>query len=209
MSGFYPVFLKLAGRQCLVVGGGQVAERKVAGLLDCGAVVRVVSPVITPLLSEMAGAGRISWRQGEFSLSDLEGVFLSIVATDSTAVNRAIAEECSRRGILVNVVDDPEHADFFVPAVVRRGSLQIAISTGGKSPYLARKIREDLENIYSPVFEPFLDYLGKIRQRLLIGEPDPERRNEILTQLVDDETLNLLKQGQLEQAKERVKRCLS
>lgn len=204
MARCYPISLNLSQQPCLVVGGGSIAERKVSSLLACGARVRVVSPTLTPGLKQMYDGGQISYRQGEYQTSDLEGVFLVIAATNRDKVNRRIANEAMERNILVNVVDDPPHGNFYVPAVVRRGSLQIAISTDGKSPLLARKIREELEERYGPEYGLLADLLGEIRTDVLAHTPDPEKRRGLLTALVDDQVLQLLANGETERAKERV-----
>ncbi|MGB9802439.1 MAG: precorrin-2 dehydrogenase/sirohydrochlorin ferrochelatase family protein [Desulfofundulus sp.] len=200
----YPVSLILPQRRCLVVGGGGVAERKVLSLLDCGAEVMVVSPTLTPRLQELAGEGRISYRQGEYRTDDLTGAFLVIAATNQDEVNRRVAEEAGARNMLVNVVDDPPYGNFYVPAVVRRGSLQIAISTDGKSPMLARKIKEELEQRYGPEYGLLVDLIGEIRHDILENMVDSRKRRDLLTSIVDEQVLHLLASGDLEQAKERV-----
>ncbi|OAT85515.1 precorrin-2 dehydrogenase/sirohydrochlorin ferrochelatase family protein [Desulfotomaculum copahuensis] len=209
MSGCYPISLHLAGRRCLVVGGGSVAERKVLSLLACDARVTVVSPRVCPGLRKMAAAGRIDWHCGEYHNTVLDGIFLVIAATDQDAVNRLVSKECLERNLLVNVVDDPPHGNFYVPAVMRRGPLQIAVSTGGHSPLLARKIKEELARRYGPEYGEFAVWLGEIRTRLLENISDPEKRHRILASLVDDQVLLLLAEGRLTQAKERVEQCLS
>lgn len=209
MAGHYMVALNLENKRCLVVGGGQVAQRKVHALLDCGGIVEVISPQLTPVLNELAQNGAIAHRRGIYQASDLTGVFIVIAATSDPEVNRQVAEDCLQRNLLVNVVDDPSRANFFVPATVRRGFLRIAVSTGGKSPLLARRIREELEGLYGTLFEEFLDFLGEIRDNILSSVTDPRQRNLMLRELVDQETLGLLREGHLDRAKERVqKKCL-
>lgn len=181
-----------------------MAERKVRSLLECGASVRVVSPEITPGLKILAGEGRIFYRQGYYLASDLEGVFLVIGSTDQEPVNRQVAEDCASCNIIVNIVDDPAKGNFFVPAVVRRGSLTIAVSTDGKSPMLARKIREELEKHYGPQYGEFLDMLGELREAIIRNVADNEKKREILEKLVDDMVLGLLKEGKMDMVKERV-----
>jgi len=200
----YPISLILSQRPCLVVGGGSVAERKVLSLLACGAKVKVVSPSLTPTLQDLASKGKINYRRGTFEIADLENMFLVIAATDRDEVNHRIATEAMARNMLVNVVDDPPYGNFYVPAVLRRGSLQIAISTDGKSPLLARKIKEELEERYGPEYGILVDLLGEIRHDILNKITDPRKRRELLEAIVDDETLQLLAGGELEKAKERV-----
>lgn len=200
----YSISLDLTDKECLVVGGGQVAERKARSLLECGARVRVVSPEISPGLTALAGEGRIAYRRGTYRASDLEGVFLVIGSTDQEAVNRQVADDCSARNLIVNIVDDPMKGNFFVPAVVRRGSLTIAVSTDGKSPMLARKLREELEKTYGPQYEEFLDMLGDLREAVIRNVSDHEKKREIFENLVDDVVLGLLKEGRMDRVKERV-----
>jgi len=200
----YPVFLDLKNKKCLVVGGGQVAERKVLSLLECGARVHVVSPEITPRLRSMAGQGRISYRYGRYESSDLEGIFLVIGSTDQDEVNRQVEKDCITRNLVVNIVDDPTKGNFFVPAVVRRGSLTIAVSTGGNSPMLARKLREELEKNFGPQYEEYLNFLGDLRKDVIRHVADPETKNKILESFVDEQVLALVKEGRVDLAKERL-----
>lgn len=200
----YLISLDLTDKVCLVVGGGQVAERKVRSLLECGARVRVVSPKISHGLTFLAQEGRIAYRRGEYHTSDLEGVFLVIGSTDREDVNRQVADDCSARSLIVNIVDDPTKGNFFVPAVVRRGSLTLAVSTEGKSPMLARRIREELEKIYGPQYEEFLDMLGALREDVIRNVSDEIKKREILENLVDDVVLTLLREGRMDMVKERV-----
>ena len=200
----YMISLDLSGKECLVVGGGQVAERKVRSLLECGARVRVVSPEISGGLKSLAEEGGISYRRGYYRAADLEGIFLVIGSTDREEVNRQVAEDCASRGLLVNIVDDPTKGNFFVPAVVRRGALTIAVSTGGKSPLLARRIREELEKTYGPHYEEFLDILGELREDVIRKVGDGGKKRDILESLVDDLVLSLLKEGRMDMVKERI-----
>ncbi len=200
----YFISLDLTDKKCLVVGGGQVAERKVCSLLECNACVYVVSPESTPGLKSLLEKGRITYRSGCYQTSDLEGVFLVIGATGREDVNRKVAEDCSVRNIIVNIVDDPTKGNFFVPATVRRGTFTIAISTGGKSPLFARKIREELEMRYGPHYGDFLDMLGGLREDVINRVCDPEKKKMILESLVNDEILELLRKGQMDLVKERL-----
>ena len=145
MAAYYPVFLDLQGKRCVVVGGGQVAERKVHGLLRCHAEVAVVSPDATPSIRDLAENGQLVWHRRTYQESDLQGAFLAIAATDQEAVNGAIASEATREKVILNVVDKPALCTFIAPAVVEKGEVTVAVSTGGSSPALARKIREWLE----------------------------------------------------------------
>jgi precorrin-2 dehydrogenase/sirohydrochlorin ferrochelatase len=202
MAGRYLVSLDLENKKCLVAGGGNVAERKVRSLLECGALVSVVSPVITPALASMAEEGLILYRRGHYQSSDLDGVFLVFGATGREEVNRQIAEDCAGLGLIVNIVDDPAKCSFYVPATVRRGHLAIAVSTGGKSPLLARKIREELELVYGPQYAEFLEILGALREEVIKNVSDPGKKKKILEDLLSDDILDMLKNGRLGQAKE-------
>lgn len=201
----YPVFLNLAGKKCLVVGGGTVARRKVAALLPTGADITVVSPALDSDLAELVQQEKISYRQGRYETSDLDGIYLVISATNDAATNGIIVNDCRELNILINVVDDPGRCNFHVPSVVHRGAFKMAISTGGKSPRLARLVRMELEQEYGSQFEAFVDFLGQIRARAMSTIEDPTQRSLVLKNLVDGQTLGLVKQGNLEQAKERVK----
>ena len=145
MTNLFPMFLKLEGRQCLVVGSGRVGEPKIEGLLETGARIRVVSLDASPAVREWARTGKLELELRSFSDDDLNGAFLAVVATNSRTLNERIYREAQRRGVLCNVVDVPDLCDFYYPAVVNRGDLQIAVSTAGKSPSLAQKIRQQLE----------------------------------------------------------------
>ena len=146
MTAYYPVYLNLTGKRCLVFGGGRVAEDKIAKLRHSGAKVSVVSPEVTPAIRDAALSGDVEWRDRHYQPGDLEGAFLSIAATDQRKVNQQIFREAERLGVLLNVVDDPAQCTFIAPSIVQRGSVTLAISTGGASPALARKLREALTN---------------------------------------------------------------
>lgn len=202
MSGRYLVSLDLNNKRCLIVGGGSVAQRKALSLLECGACVHLVSPDVTPLLESMTQDGIIIYRKGCYSSCDLADVFLVIGASGREDVNRQVADDCLNRNLIVNIVDDPAKGNFFVPATVRRGSLEIAVSTGGKSPLLARKIREELEKTYGAQYGEFLDMLSGFRQDIIQNVTDPEKKKKILESFVDDKVLSLLKEGRMDLVKE-------
>lgn len=179
----FPAFLKLAGRSCLVVGAGKVAESKIEGLLDSGATVRVVALKATPKIDDWASAGKIAWERRAFEVSDLDGAFLAVVATNSAETNHRVFQEAQSRRVLCNVVDDPGHCDFYYPAVVRRGALQIAISTAGLSPALAQRLRRELEQQFGPEYELWLERLGRQRAQLFAAGTDAEEHRERLHQM--------------------------
>ena len=145
MPASYAVFLSLQGRKCVIVGAGDVGERKIDGLLDSGADIVVIGPEATPKVRAWACDGRIAWVDRGYTVGDLDGAFLAIAATDDREVNRRVAEEAAERRVLLNVVDDPELCMFTAPSLLKRGDLTVAISTNGRSPAMARKVREDLE----------------------------------------------------------------
>jgi precorrin-2 dehydrogenase len=184
----FPMFLKLEGRACLVVGAGSVGEPKIRSLLQAGAAVRVVAPQATSAVVAWARAEVIAWEGRSFVPDDLDGAFLVIAATSSPEVNEKIFKQAQRRNILCNVVDDPEHCDFYYPAVVRRGQLQLAISTGGLSPALAQRLRRELEIQFSPEYAGWVDELGHARQELLASELSAEDRRRRLHELASRET---------------------
>lgn len=181
-----------------------MAERKVNSLLNCGARVLVVSPLITEGIKKFAEKGKIEIRQDNYKAGDLKGVFLAIGATDNDEVNRQVSRDCLERGLLVNVVDDPPHGNFYVPAVVRRGSLQIAISTDGKSPLLARMVRQRLEHVFPPEYGPLVELLGQLRAKVLSGQGSQDRKKDMMAKLLDQTTMELLWEGKFDLAKERI-----
>ena len=183
---YYPIFLNLQGKRCLVVGGGEVASRKVQGLLDAGAVVVVVSPALTEPLLALAQQGAIQHDARPFQDNDVAGCALVIGATNQPAVNEAVSQAARQRGIWVNIVDTPAACDFIAPAIVRRGALQIAISTGGNSPTLAQRIRAQLEQTYGPQYAELLAWLGQERERIRRQVVVPAARTAHYAQLVDD-----------------------
>jgi precorrin-2 dehydrogenase/sirohydrochlorin ferrochelatase len=176
----FPIFLKLEGRPCLVVGAGTIAAPKIASLLRSGGVVTIVAPRAGEAIAVQASAGEIIWHRREFVPADLEGMFLVIAATDVQPVNHAVAEEARARGILVNSVDDPPDCDFFYPSVARRGDLQIAISTAGKSPALAQRLRAEIDALLPDDTGAWLDRLGETRLRMLAAFPLGEDRKQAL-----------------------------
>ena len=163
---YYPVFLDIADKKCVVVGGGEVAARKVKRLLDCGAKVSVVSPELSLELTALKKDHRISHIPSEYGSKDIEGAVLVIGATDDEKINAAISQDATAKGIPVNIVDDPQKCDFILPSIAERGDLVIAIGTGGKSPALARHLRQDLESRYGVEYEIFLQILGRLRLQM-------------------------------------------
>lgn len=188
-----PIFLKLADRPCLVVGAGAIASAKIAALLESGALVTAVAPRAAVDLQSLAAAQKISWLAREFQPRDLDGIFLVIAATSDSAVNRAVFLEAQSRNILCNAVDDPPHCDFYFPAVVRRGDLQIAISTSGQSPALAQQLRRELEGIFDESAGDWVRFLGELRREILAAHPPSDERKQLLIDLANSERAMLLR----------------
>ena len=172
---FFPMMIRLEGRKCVVVGAGAVAEEKISGLLPHLARVTVVSPRATKKIQKQARAGILTWKKRRFTARDIEDAFLAIAATDSPAVNAAVFRACTARGVLCNSVDDPPNCDFFYPAVVRRGALQIAISTNGRSPALASRLRRELEKQFGSEWADWVEHIGNMRNQIL-SQPSPPRK---------------------------------
>jgi len=165
MPVYFPAFLDLRGRRCLVVGGGEIGERKARALLDYGARVTVVSPSVTPGLAALTANGRVTHRARPFLRSDPRGCALAVAATGDPPVDRTVVAAARRWRALLNVVDRPQHCDFIVPSVLRRGELQIAVSTGGRSPAIAREIRRRLEQLFGPEYGELIARAGEARRR--------------------------------------------
>lgn len=189
MTSLFPLFMKLEGRQCLVVGAGQVGESKIAGLLETGTRIRVVAIVATSTVREWARAGKIELELRAFKADDLDGAFLTVVATSSRTLNERVYREAQARGVLCNVVDVPDLCDFYYPSVLRRGDLQIAVSTAGQSPSLAQKIRQQLEKQFGPGYAAWVAELGETRKLILASDLDQGRKLELLNALVSREAV--------------------
>jgi precorrin-2 dehydrogenase/sirohydrochlorin ferrochelatase len=183
------MFLKLEGRKCLVVGAGKVGEPKISGLLETGAQISVVALNASPTVRDWARDGKIELELRAFSPDDLDGAFLAIVATNSRGLNERVYQEAQRRGVLCNVVDVPDLCDFFYPSVVRRGDLQIAVSTSGQSPSLAQRIRQQLEKQFGPGYAAWVAELGETRKLILASDLDKERKLDLLHSLASREAL--------------------
>jgi precorrin-2 dehydrogenase/sirohydrochlorin ferrochelatase len=181
------MFMKLESKRCLVVGAGKVGEPKIGSLIETGARVHVIALEATQAVHGWARAGKIKLELRAFSNSDLDGSLLAVVATSSSSLNESIYREAQRRGVLCNVVDVPEYCDFYYPAVVRRGDLQIAVSTNGQSPSLSQKLRQQLERQFGPGYALWVAELGATRKLVLASELDPQRKSELLHSLASRE----------------------
>ena len=179
MTTYYPVYLNLRGRRCVIVGGGTVAEGKIARLLDSGAEICVVSPDATPGIRQFVADGAVRWEQRVYRPGDLEGAFIAIAATNVREINRRIYEEANERGVMLNAVDDPPNCSFIAPSIVQRGPVTLAISTGGVSPALARKLRESLQASDDLAWADLSGVMAVARSHLreagLLSRIDPQR----------------------------------
>jgi siroheme synthase-like protein len=179
----FPTFIKLERRLVAVIGGGNVAEAKIPGLFNAGARVRLIAPAVTSQIAEWVRLGKIDWQARQFEATDLDGALLVIAATSVPGVNETVFREAEARGILCNAVDDIEHCHFYYGAVVQRGDLQIAISTNGKSPALAQRLRQEFEAQFGPEYELWLRWLGAAREALREGSPSPDTTKRLLHEL--------------------------
>lgn len=204
----YPISLDLNGKKCVVIGGGSVGERKVEMLLEFGASVTVVAPEITPAIRELASQKTIRYVPGVYTPASLQGMFLVIAATSERGVNRAISEECQRCGILVNVADDPDLCTFFVPAIVRRGDFTIGVSTSGRSPALAKRVRESLESSFGPEYGELAEVMGDLRDEVKAKYEDPADRVRAYERILDSDVLDLLAKGKRDEAVMKARKCI-
>jgi siroheme synthase-like protein len=205
---YYPIFLNLQNRLCVVIGGGKVAEGKVNGLLAAAARVRLVAPALTPALEQLALAGRIEHLTRVYRPGDLAGAFLAISATDERAVNEQVWQEANARNLLVNVVDDTPHCNFIAPSILRQGDLAIAISTSGKAPALAVRLREQIAPLVGPEHARFLELAGSLRERLAAQSPSFAERRALWYQLVDSDVIELLRRGDETAARARMEEIM-
>lgn len=182
---YYPIFLDMAGRMCVVVGGGQVAERKVLSLIEAGADVTVVSPGLTKALTALVRSGRVSAVKRAFREGDLRGAALAVAASDSKAVNARVYESASGEGVLVNTVDDPARCDFIVPSVIDRGSLVVAVSTGGMAPGMAKALRKTLEKTIGPEYAAAVEIVGAARRHLLKTGAGRVKKERVINALAE------------------------
>ena len=195
---YYPIFLDIESRPCLVVGGGEVGARKAKTLLECGGMVGVVSPEVVPWLKEKIQQGVVELKGSHYEERQLDGCFLVIAATDDIKLNCRIAQDADKRGLLCNVVDYPQEGNFILPSLVQRGALTVAISTSGKSPALARQLRQDLEQRFGMEYSDFLELMGAIRERLLRDSQDSRANKKLFHQLIQSPLLELVRRRDYE-----------
>jgi precorrin-2 dehydrogenase/sirohydrochlorin ferrochelatase len=195
----FPVNLRLEERLCVIVGGGPVAERKVRSILRCTEQVTVVSPDVTPGIAELEGEGRVIHIREEYRAQHVREAFLVVATTGDPAANRAISRDARANGAIVNVVDSRDDSDFIMPSVLRRGSLTIAVGTDGKSPAMARSIRQELEGQYGEEYGRLLDVLEPLRPELKVRVKDSEERKAFFYSLLHGGVLDMLRDGASEQ----------
>ncbi|MFQ6082865.1 MAG: bifunctional precorrin-2 dehydrogenase/sirohydrochlorin ferrochelatase [Candidatus Aminicenantia bacterium] len=208
MNTLYPIFLKLDKKRCAVIGGGKTATRKVKTLLEAKAKVTVISPKLTKELKELVENGSIEVIKRRYKEGDLDKYFLIFGATDSKEINKIIVKEAKKKKILCNIIDDPSNCDFYVPSTYTQGDLKIAISTNGKSPALARKIREELSNFYGKEVALFLNLLGSLRKKIKVKFPDERKRRKILFKIVNSQSLSSLKDKNKKEIKKEINKWI-
>jgi precorrin-2 dehydrogenase / sirohydrochlorin ferrochelatase len=196
---YYPIFLSLSGRRCVVVGGGPVAERKIEGLLEAGASVTVVSPALTTKLKTLVKEKKVRHFMRDYRKGDLSGYRLALVATDDGQVNRAVYEEAQELDVFINSADDPAHCDFILPSVLRRGELQVAVASGGSSPALSRMIREELEKYFTEDYAALSELVAEVRREL--KENNVSVDSEAWRRALDGDMRRMVREGDIEGAK--------
>ena len=192
---YYPVYLDICGRNALVVGGGAVGSRKVETLLRAGAKVTLVSPQVTERIRSLAETGRLTWHARGYQSSDVASMFLVFSATDDPELNHRIEEDAARQRVLCNSATQPDRGDFILPSIIERGDLLVSISTSGKSPAVARQLRQDLEGYLGEEYAPFLRLMGAVRERLLEREHAPHEHRKAFRLLIEGGLLSLVKSG--------------
>lgn len=208
MNTYYPVYIQLWEQPCVVIGGGKIAEGKVEGLLAAQAKVTVISPNLTQRLHDLANAKQITCLARPYQAGDLTGAFMIICATDQAEINHKVWEEASANRQLVNVVDDTPRCNFIAPSILRKGDLTIAISTSGKAPALAVRLKERLQREIGPEYERFLELAGELREPLAQHIPDFETRKALWYELVDSEILDALARGDESSAREIISQVI-
>ena len=205
---YFPVCLKVAGRRCIVIGGGRVGERKVGGLLEYGAMVRVISPELTAGLAELVRDGQVEWLDRVYQPGDLDGAFLVIAATDDPEVQEQVHAEAEEHNLLLNVADVPKWCNFILPATARQGDLAISVSTAGKSPALASKLRQELEVQFGPEYGAAIEILGELRD-VVLAAGRPHAENKVLFgRLADPALAAWIKVGQWDAVANHIREIL-
>lgn len=204
----YPLNLDIAGKLCLVVGGGRVAWRKIRSLLGCNARVTVVSPAVVPEIELLAKRGELIWLERAYRQGDLAGAILAFAATDNPEVQQLVSREAEERSVLLNSADDPERCDFQVPATVRRGELLLTVSTGGGSPALSRNVRQQLEVQFGPEYGVAIYLFSAVRERLVPGPGTPEENKKVFRELLLSNILESVRENDWQKIEEILSRTL-
>lgn len=199
---YYPIYLDLAGRSVLVVGGGTIAEGKALQLVEAGAQVLLVSPTLTEPLRAEVEQGRIVWRQDVFAERDLENIWLVISATDDQSVNEAVARAAAERNLLCNVVDQPALCNFITPALVTRGGIQISVSSGGGSPSVTKRVKREIGELIGDEYAQLLELAAEMRAEAKRLIPEFEPRKHVLSQFVESEAIELIRAGKRDEARQ-------
>jgi precorrin-2 dehydrogenase/sirohydrochlorin ferrochelatase len=205
---YYPIFIKLDGKTALVVGGGRVAQRKIETLLEYGASVHIISKELTDKLKQLVESGDIRHMGKKFENKHLDGAFLVIAATDNEKLNHEISETAQKRGLLINTVDQPTDCNFIVPSIVKRGDLILAISTSGKSPALAKKLRKKMDGQFGSEYEVFLILMGCLRKEVLKMGLSHNENGRIFKEIVDSDVLEALTSKDRDRVKSTLRRIL-
>ena len=205
----YPVNLQISNRSCIVIGGGSVAERKVVALLAAGACVTVLSPEVTPKLNKLIQETKINHIARGYVVGDVNGFFIVISATNNSAINKLVAEEANKAGALINVADAPELGNFNVPSQISHGDLLITVSTGGKSPALARRLGAELAQRYGPEYGTYLNLVAEARGKMKKNMLSSKDREVFWRQTIDQEVINLLKEGKIKEAEAKINNAIS
>jgi precorrin-2 dehydrogenase / sirohydrochlorin ferrochelatase len=208
MNTYYPVYIEMSGQPCVVIGGGKIAEGKVDGLLAVKAHVTIISPELTSHLRDLVDQDQVRYMERAYQPGDLAGAFMVICATDRADINHRVWQEATANHQLVNVVDDTPRCNFIAPSILRKGDLTIAISTSGKAPALAVRLKERLQRELGPEYERFLELAGELREPIARAIPDFETRKALWYQLVDSEILEVLANGDEAAAKEIISRVV-
>lgn len=215
---YTPLMVNLKDKKCVLIGGGSVAARKAKTLVTAGAFVTVISPALHYELNTLicetneprhVATGRVSYHRRAFQPGDTAGAFLVVAATNNKEVNRLVYDEAKNHAALINVVDQPELCSFTFPAVIERGPLQIAISTSGTSPALAKKIRQQLEQTFGPEYEPYLQRMADLRKEILHKVNDPDKRKQLFNQIIEANLQSLYKAGDCQQVEQRIRDLLA
>ncbi len=205
---YFTVCLDIEGKSAVVFGGGDVARRKAATLKDAGADVLVVSPQLDPVLEYMSFQKEITWKQRDYQEQDIDGKEIVVAATNNREVNQEIGKICQQRGILCNIVDEPEEGSYIVPTTLERGLFSISIGTSGISPTLAASIRQELEMAYGEEYGMFLELMAPLREIVKDEFPSPQQRQKVFDRMVSSRALSLLRSGMQEQAEKELREII-